>query len=294
MTAGRLNDMYYSSVFTSVLDDSVNVRIFASLRDPRKFGTFDPEIDSAMIVVTVRFEVPFSDPSNPVRHRHGVRGADIEYEGWARALLGDYWSDYAYRIDSFTAITAAHPVFFLVFLELPGRPFLAPADFRWRQFGAGGPIERRKLPPSPTNRELVGYLRSNGDVTPLSPNAGPRIESQSIWRTHFYKDVIEHALVEISDGEFNSDPARPVEILSSLLNHDEASIVIDYKIPRRRNIMIGFEFDLNEFSKSWKAVTPRVALEGTSFLWSTRFDNLVADHDGIRWMKVALDGESAV
>lgn len=142
----------------SLVDPSITIRVASLLRDATKWGTLTQKM--FLYTIVTRYTAESSDG----QHAQSVRGFDFESEGWARAALSLPWSDYAYRIETYTGAT--RPVFFHVLIDREANAHLAPKDFDWVQSGPGGLVERHKLRPERQNATVTDHLRRYGDLLP--------------------------------------------------------------------------------------------------------------------------------
>lgn len=289
------NPLLLHKDFLSTLDDTIRIDVTARLIDPSPFGTFSRTQPSAAFIVGINCFVIESNAPN--RKMKSFQGLDDEQEGWARSLLGDTWSDYAYRIDSFSGLTGARPVFFPVFVDFDAIPHLAPSDFRWRAIGAGGPVQRRKLVPNRSNRPLIQYLRSNGDLVDIEEIESPQEEPDSVWGSIFSSALIQRITITARFNESTTRPNTPISIESFAYDRDLFVSIIRVtnsqvdKTPRRVGLRV--EIDrwrkrMESHSADRRATTAAHRIPIDPFPAVT---DMEADEDGIVWLSFPASGE---
>lgn len=142
--------------------DDVEIDAWQTWEHPEGLGTFDPSDGVLQVNIWVNSRHPTKKNSDGVPT--WVRAPIREVLGWARAIMGDYWADYAYRVHTLRGELGRWPQLVLVLVDHAGTPMLAPSDYEWESAGVGGPAYPHKLAPRPENKELTNLLKAEGDV----------------------------------------------------------------------------------------------------------------------------------
>lgn len=128
---------------------------------PVSKGTFDSNARIRQFSVWINTRHPYE--KNPDGVAKWVPAPVRETDGWALAMFGPSWGDYAYRVHTLRGELGRWPQLYIVFVDHDGRPVLAPNDYRWEEAGVGGPAYPHKLAPRPENTDLIKYLKQKGD-----------------------------------------------------------------------------------------------------------------------------------
>ncbi|MFE7417925.1 hypothetical protein [Rhodococcus sp. NPDC057529] len=127
-----------------------------------------------------------------------------ESEGWARAVLGQGWSGYAYQLvvvepDPRLPHLPHHDVY-VVFVDAAGVPVLAPDNTRWDSIWISH-VQPRKLDPDPENAALIDRLTRCGPFAATESIRDSRTEPDGGWKIEIVGDPPE-ALSDVARETF--------------------------------------------------------------------------------------------
>lgn len=105
-----------------------------------------------------------------------------ESEGWARAVLGVNWSDYAYELIGHGQRAGTSPLqtVYVVFVDDECRPLLAPDNLSFSRLWMGR-FEPRKLLPDSSNRSLNKQIIDHGPFAETESIRDPRTDPDGGW-----------------------------------------------------------------------------------------------------------------
>ncbi|MBB3037005.1 hypothetical protein [Hoyosella altamirensis] len=185
----------------SLTDPALRVAIVHSFQSAGDLGSFRNSLDPVCLRIHVQ------GYSSQFPNRQSARSnlldevSEAEGEAWARALLGKYWSDYAYELlwhrrvsDRVRARMWYKQRIYVVLLAQNGTPLLAPDNFAWSRVWHA--IEHaRKLDPDPSSNELLSYIERFGPYAVTAGIRDPHTEPDGGWRVEMTGESLE-ALTE--------------------------------------------------------------------------------------------------
>ena len=188
----------------SVTVARARVSVMHGFRDANELGSFAADVRP----LCFRFHVQ-AYPST-FTDRRSARSELMplprnESEGWARAVMGGVWSDYAYRLDV-VDVDSRLPQHlsvqdvYVVFVDAAGVPVLAPDNTRWGGIWVGN-VQPRKLDPDPANAALITRLKQSGPFTDTADIRDPRTEPDGGWKVEIVGDP-PGALSEVAQETF--------------------------------------------------------------------------------------------
>ncbi|MFE5701651.1 hypothetical protein [Rhodococcus koreensis] len=143
-----------------------------------------------------------------------------ESEGWARAVLGKRWSDYAYQLvvvepDPRLPDLPEHDVY-VVFVDAAGVPVLAPDNTRWDSIWISH-VQPRKLDPDLANTALIDRLSRSGPFVATDAIRDPRTEPDGCWKIEIVGDPPD-ALSDVARETFTR-ACRSLRIRGAVTSH---------------------------------------------------------------------------